>query len=223
MEEMEDGGEDSEDDEASVSSSVQARNASAEADGAAELIVPENHSLHKIKSVYRQSCSKMLALLPELEVDFTVDQTEHPEFRTQARSKVFLARKVLKASTAVDHKAALEYRAFLDHCSLRRAALAMKLSDAMRRASALEKSYRERYAEATREFKRSADAMLADTSDTAKQVTSSKHMRAIQKSAELDIAQQGLVVKALQADEAKLLLDIRYKVVSWACLDMTYA
>jgi hypothetical protein len=209
MEEMEDGGEDSDDDEASVSSSVQARNASAEAGGTAELFVPENHSLHKIKAVYRQSCSKMLALLPELEVDFTVDQTEHPEFRTQARSKVFLARKVLKASTAVDHKAALEYRAFLDHCALRRAALAVKLSDAMRRASELEKSYRERYAEATREFKRSADAMLADTSDTAKQVTSSKHMRAIQKSAEHDIAQQGQVVKALQADEAKLLLDIR--------------
>jgi hypothetical protein len=207
MEEMEDGGEDSDDDEASVSSSVQARAASA--DGG-ELVVPENHSLHKIKAVYRQSCSKMLALLPELEVDFTVDQTEHSEFRTEARSKVFLARKVLKASTAVDHKAALEYRAFLDHCALRRAAQAMKLSDAMRRASELEKSYRERYAEATREFKGSADAMLADTSDTAKQVTSSKHMRAIQKSAELDIAQQGLVVKALQADEAKLLLDIRY-------------
>jgi hypothetical protein len=35
-------------------------------------------------------------------------------------------------------------------------------------------------------------------------------MRAIQKSAELELARQGEFVKALQADEAKLILDIRY-------------
>jgi hypothetical protein len=176
----------------------------------AAIDVPLNNSLSRIKDMYRQSCSKMLALLPELDVDFTVDQTAHSNFRTDARSRVLVARKMLKASSAVDHRVAVEYRTFLDHCALRRTAQALRLSEAMQRASQLEKDHRGRYLQAKREFQHSTELALTEGAEAPKHITISKHMRAIQKSAELEVARQGEFVKALQADEAKLILDIRY-------------
>jgi hypothetical protein len=176
----------------------------------AAIEVPPNNSLSRIKDMYRQSCSKMLALLPELEVDFTMDQTAQSNFRTDARSKVLVAKKVLKASSAVDHRVAVEYRTFLDHCALRRTAQALRLSEAMQHASQLEKVHHDRYLQAKREFQHSTEAALTEGAEAPKHITTSKHMRAIQKSAELELARQGEFVKALQADEAKLILDIRY-------------
>lgn len=217
LEELEDRmGDDSDEDEEgageregeSVDAATRSIDGSAEL-AAASISVPDNSSLATIKTLYRQSCSKMLASLPELNVDFTVDQAHQPDFRMDARTKLQFARRILKASSNVDHKVAMEYRKFLDFCAVRRAAVAMELSQAMQKASELERSYRERYAQATREFKSSADAMLADSSDRVKQITSSKHMQAIKRSAELDISQQGQIVKTIQANEAKLLLDTR--------------
>lgn len=215
LEELEDRmGDDSDGAESVASTSKSATAPSAESTPAAvtTISVPENNSLAAIKTLYRQSCSKMLASLPELNVDFTIDETEQPDFRMQARTKLQFARRILKASSNVDHKVAVEYRKFLNFCSLRRADLAMQLSEAMLKVSQLERSYRERYAEATREFKSSADAVLAESSDVVKHVTTSKHMQAIKQAAELDIHQQGQVVRTLQANEAKLILDTRYEV-----------
>ena len=87
--------------------------------------------------------------------------------------------------------------------------MAMQLSEAMMQAGQLDQSYRERYAEATREFKSHNDAQQMPGSEATRHITSSKHMQAIKLSAELDMRAQGEVVKRLQADEAKLLLDIR--------------
>ena len=171
--------------------------------------MPPNNSLSFIKDHYRQSCAKMLAMLPELNVDFTVDQTENPDFRSESRTRIQFARRILKASSNVDHRVALEYRRFLEHCALRRTAAAMALAQAMLAGSELERSYRERYAQASREFLSTADAQLASSSDSVTHITSSKHMQAVRHAAELDISRQGSVVKALQADEAKLILDIR--------------
>lgn len=206
LEDLEDHEGDSDDDEESVASA--AKRASAEAESSA-LVVPENNSLSVIKTHYRQSCSKMLAFLSELNVDFTFDQTDNPNFRSEARTKLQFARRILKTSSNVDHKVAIEYRNFLEHCSLRRTAMAMQLSEAMMHASELDKSYRERYAEATREFASHNDAQQMPGSEATRHITSSKHMQAIKLSAELDMRAQGEVVKRLQADEAKLLMDIR--------------
>ena len=210
---LNDGDDDDEDDDTRSHASSIGSAKNEEQLASATLDVPENHSLTRIKSLYRQSCSKMLALLSELNVDFTVDQTENMDFRTEARTKVHFARKVLRTSSAIDHKVALEYRHFLDYCALRRTAIALKLSEAMKQAASLEKSYRDRYNEAMNAFRNSPDAVLASTGTGSKHIQSSKHMRAIQKSAELDIAQQGVVVQSLQAEEAKLILDIRYAIL----------
>ena len=213
LEELEDN-ENEDSDEDSVHSATKRTGEASNQLESATIDVPENNSLSIIKTLYRQSCSKMLAFLSELTVDFTVDQTENPHFRSEARTKLQFAKRILKASTNVDHKVALEYRNFLDYCAVRRTALAMKLSEEMQKASQLEQSYRERYAEATKEFKHSTEVHHGHSNSTNEapprhHLTSSKHMQAIKLSAEIDLRAQGEVVKRLQADEAKLLLGTR--------------
>jgi hypothetical protein len=190
--------------------------------------VPENHSLQTIKAIYRNSCSKMLAVLPDLEVDFTSDQTQDPNFRSDARTKLQFARRVLKASTHADHKVAEEYRMFLSHCALRRTSVALRLSEAMQQAAQLEASFRSRYNEAASAYQRSPDAQLAASLASSSAAgagagatahhpgglhsgtSTSKHMQAIMHSVEVEIARQGEMVKELQNEEAKLVLNIRY-------------
>jgi len=168
----------------------------------------ENY-LTNVKRIYNQSIKSMKEATAHIDVDLRIIPGNERTYFTFLKQIIQYAQSVLETASNVDTCIQSQYKNFKQNCAQRRTRAALAVAEVIMTSSQLEATYQEKYAAASLVFKQREDSSLKLKLSTESRIVSSKQMDVIREKAEVAMARQGLLVKEFQAEESKLLLNIK--------------